>query len=831
MRASAMGLMVGLGLGLGQAGQAAVWIEGEQPDHLPAALKSAEGEAPMGGKGYAFGGWGRTELISGERMLHLSWTPQQADRFLPDEGLIFGYDVPIEQAGRYHVWARIGWEWARSDFDWRLAGGEWQTCPSSAPTVNIQSIQTWNELAWIELGAMDLAPGVHRLEFRHRRLQAPDRQGNEATQRILHGLDAVYITADTFQPAGIYRPGQDHREARDHEAAAHVFAVTVPDGTERSETRLDGLWEFAPWEETEWPIVDPDRLAPVREIPEDLDALRWWAYTAPGCRNQSLPQHGFVHRYLLRARLDVPADLKGKGFFLDVQRSSMFASAFVNGVYCGSTKTFHTAWQLDLTPGIVPGQVNELVLVFKAGHYAFRPDPGNAISAVVGNRWFWNLPHAFLNRHARLDVPIASDNRTGILEPATLVVAGGVYADDVFVKPSVQRRDLGLEVTLRNPGRTPVSAEVRNRVIPWNGGEGGAVECAFEPVTVRLEAGAVETLDLTRAWPEPRLWWPDDPHLYWVVTDTVVDGRVVDTKRTRFGFREWTWTADHLFRLNGVKWQLWADTKSGPTPQAFVERSRTSGQNQVRYWRRGGWGDMTRREALDYFDETGMIVRSSGTFDGQMANYYGGLREPIPGSEPDARGRRPMRANQMLFQHWYEQMEAWVKAERNHPSIYIWNIENEITYINVQNLGQSSEVEPAIRAGSEHVMRVDPTRPTVLGGGNALRDESMPVNGAHYTEFYNADFRDYPDIAYERDHWYDPERPQRGAWRMCPGPPDPQERSVLCQRLHHRSPGHDRRRALLHRHGRDHGGARALRPHAQRRLALGRSCRLALLDG
>ena len=31
--------------------------------------------------------------------------------------------------------------------------------------------------------------------------------------------------------------------------------------------------------------------------------------------------------------------------------------------------------------------------------------------------------------------------------------------------------------------------------------------------------------------------------------------------------------------------------------------------NHVRYWRSGGWAGMTRREVLDYFDETGMLVR------------------------------------------------------------------------------------------------------------------------------------------------------------------------------------------------------------------------------
>jgi beta-galactosidase len=178
---------------------------------------------------------------------------------------------------------------------------------------------------------------------------------------------------------------------------------------------------------------------------------------------------------------------------------------------------------------------------------------------------------------------------------------------------------------------------------------------------------------------------------------------------------------------------------------------------------------MTRRQVLDYFDETGMLVRSSGVFDGQGANYGGGLRVPDTSQPPDDRGRYPLQAKPELFDNWKQQMTAWVREERNHPCVYVWSVENEITYINVNNLGQYREVEPAIRDAVQHVMRIDPTRPAMVDGGNALRDESLPVNGAHYTEFMGVDFRDFPDAAYTRDHFYN--TLQRDAWRMVPDRP------------------------------------------------------------
>jgi len=285
---------------------------------------------------------------------------------------------------------------------------------------------------------------------------------------------------------------------------------------------------------------------------------------------------------------------------------------------------------------------------------------------------------------------------------------------------------------------------------------------------VTVEGRGTETIQQEEAWADPTLWWPDRPHLYWVITTLKHDGQVIDVKRTRFGFRQWKW-GTHMFTLNGVKWPMWADTNYTSSPQEFTELCKTSHMNQMRYWRQGMWAGMTRRQVLDYFDETGMLVRSSGVFDGQGANYGGGLRVPDTSKPKDERGRYPLKAKPELFDNWKRQMTAWLREERNHPCIYIWSVENEIAYINSNNLGQYREVEPALRDAVEHVMRVDPTRPAMVDGGNALRDESLPVNGAHYTEFMGVAFRDFPDAAYTRDHFYN--TIQRNAWRMVPDRP------------------------------------------------------------
>ena len=49
----------------------------------------------------------------------------------------------------------------------------------------------------------------------------------------------------------------------------------------------------------------------------------------------------------------------------------------------------------------------------------------------------------------------------------------------------------------------------------------------------------------------------------------------------------------------------------------------------------------------------------------------------------------PQKAKAILWDTWREHMTAWIKEERNHPSIYIWTVENEMVYININNSGSS----------------------------------------------------------------------------------------------------------------------------------------------
>ena len=56
----------------------------------------------------------------------------------------------------------------------------------------------------------------------------------------------------------------------------------------------------------------------------------------------------------------------------------------------------------------------------------------------------------------------------------------------------------------------------------------GKAEKTFAARTVTVEPRRSKTIELAETWANPTLWWPDAPHLYWVVTTLKQDGRIID---------------------------------------------------------------------------------------------------------------------------------------------------------------------------------------------------------------------------------------------------------------------------------------------------------------
>ncbi|MCU0501083.1 MAG: DUF4982 domain-containing protein, partial [Anaerolineae bacterium] len=189
-----------------------------------------------------------------------------------------------------------------------------------------------------------------------------------------------------------------------------------------------------------------------------------------------------------------------------------------------------------------------------------------------------------------------------------------------------------------------------------------------------------------------KLWSVDEPNLYALLSEIVVDGRVVDTEQTTFGIRSISVDAEHGFRLNGVPLKLKGGCihhDNGPLGAASYDRAE---ERKIELLKSAGYNAIRCAHnppapgLLDACDRLGLLVIDE-TFDawfsGKVTNDY-----------------------HLYFQEWWQRdTEALVKRDRNHPSVIMWSIGNEI----FEALGDPSAAEWARRQAAT-VRALDNTR-------------------------------------------------------------------------------------------------------------------------
>ena len=693
-----LAVFVALGASASAAEHEFAWIEGEDIASTTYELNR--------------GGWGNPQYLSEENWAHL--TQDDAEK-VPEEGVVITYEFSLDSSGEHEVWARLGYWRLWYPFEWRIDEGSWADAPNdNYPMLGAMHIQRFHKLVWTRLAVRNLDAGDHTLTLR---MEKPEGE----KPRFLWAADAFCIYKGRWSPNGKYKPGEEWRAERDLKAEEYAFQLAGNPGTgERVEMDLSGDWQVARYD---GPDEIENRLGPIQDAP-DASELYWSSIEVPGDRNELRPDLQDAHRFFYRTRVYVPEDHEGHSFYLEVPMQNMIATVFVNGERCGWTKAPYAKWTADLTDAVRPGRENEVWIGIKDCFYGVSPELTK--NKTVREGWIRPLRSREGYLTNILDMPIALMWHCGLLDRPLFVSAGTAYTADVFPQTSVKNGELKLQITLKNPTDGAIEVEMTNEVVPWKGSK---VEKELPARRVRVPANGEKMVEIAEKWDDPKLWWPDDPQLYNVVTTLRGGGRALDVKKTRFGFREWDWSGTR-FKLNGITWKLWQSSfrSDGPTARERLEGMREANVDMQR-WRVGlggltRWGGLNYRQWLDFCDENGIIVRTTSPFEGMFVNYK---------LNPDQ--------NPGIWENAEHMIRHWAKGLRNHPSIGFWSLQNEIVLINLRNAEQGGPLMDRI---SEAVMEVDGTRPTMNDGAGATGN--LPVTGIHYPTVKQV--RHYPEEAY-----------------------------------------------------------------------------------
>ncbi len=389
----------------------------------------------------------------------------------------------------------------------------------------------------------------------------------------------------------------------------------------------------------------------------------WSIESAPDAKNPSGAGGGFFpggvgwYRKTFRA----PAEWQGKRVSVEFDGVYRDAAVYLNGHKLGTHPYGYTSFAFDLTPDLLFTGTNVL---------AVRADN----SAQPNSRWYSG---SGIYRHVRV-----------VITEPTHVAHWGVFV--TTPKVSAESATVSFETTVANDSGKSSVVTVETTVYDRSGREAGK---AVSPLTVAAgnEAEIAQNVAVSR----PSLWSPATPTLYRAVSRIRQGGKAVDEVETSFGIRSLTWSAGTGLLLNGKAIKLTGGSvhhDNGPLGAAAFDRAE---ERRVELLKSAGYNAVRTAHNppspafLAACDRLGLLV----------------LDEPFD----------TWKAHKVKFDYggdfdawWKRDISSMVLRDRNHPSIVIWGIGNEIPELEVDRGAAIAKLL------ADQVRSLDTTRPLTL---------------------------------------------------------------------------------------------------------------------
>ncbi|MDX1638986.1 MAG: glycoside hydrolase family 2 TIM barrel-domain containing protein [Balneolaceae bacterium] len=290
--------------------------------------------------------------------------------------------------------------------------------------------------------------------------------------------------------------------------------------------------------------------------------------------------------------------------------------------------------------------------------------------------------------------------------------------------------------------------------------------------TIIVPAGATHKVDQEITVTNPRLWSVDTPQLYSHTAELRTQGSLTDREETRFGIRFYRFDAREGFFLNGESMLIKgvclhndAGSMGSAVPvlewRDRLELMKEMGANAIRTSH-----NPPDPALLDLADEMGFLVMDEA-FDEWEIGKKKWMQGWNVGQEEGAAGLTTYYSQHGysdFFEEWSRQdLQDLVRRDRNHPSVILWSIGNEVDYPNDPYTDPYRDnyqpwrpsgynVTEIARHLYDYIKEIDPTRPVTAAVANTpLANKTgyaavLDVVGYNYQEeFYEEDHENFPD--------------------------------------------------------------------------------------
>ncbi len=349
-----------------------------------------------------------------------------------------------------------------------------------------------------------------------------------------------------------------------------------------------------------------------------------------------------------RKSFTVPDSEKSKKVFIYFEGVYNHSEVFINGVSVGKRPNGYISFMYDLTPYLKIGQEN--LLSVRVDH-----------SLERDSRWY---------------------SGSGIYRDVYMVYASPVHLDlwGVYFKANSigpKKADVSVETTINN--ELSMGAEVQILHEITDPASGKVVANATKKQA--LEGGKKTTLAQMMAIPNPKRWSLEQPNLYTLKTMVRQNGKIIDQNEQKIGLRTLTFDPNKGFALNDV----WTKVKGvcihhdagclgSAVPREVWKRRlvtlKEMGCNAIRMSHNPQAPDV-----YELCDEIGLLVMDEAFDEWEFPKrkWISGWNIGTPGFEGAA----------SYFNEWSDKdLADMILRNRNHASIIMWSIGNEVDYPN-----------------------------------------------------------------------------------------------------------------------------------------------------
>lgn len=403
---------------------------------------------------------------------------------------------------------------------------------------------------------------------------------------------------------------------------------------------FDANWKFrlgdikgpdsAKFDDSEWRTLDLPHDWSIEDLPADTTRKQIGPFSedSPG-KGSTGNVMGGIGWYRKTFTLDNSSKNKKVQICFDgVYRE---CNVWLNGQHLGFHSNGYTPFFLNLTPFLKPVGEKNVIAVWVN-------NPGK------NSRWYSG---SGIYRHVTLQVT----DLVNIPVWGTFISTPEVTAEKASVK---------VANTINNVTSGDVKITVLTQIYSPDG-----TMVSQSDSTIQTMSGKNTNLEQLLEVTTPARWSVDSPNLYKAVTEVKFDGKTVDQKTTTFGIRSIEFSVENGFLLNGERVLLKGGCMhhdNGPLGSAAIDRAE---ERRVELMKEFGFNAIRTShnppsaKFLDACDRLGVLVIDEAFDQWQLPK------------NPDD--------NSIYFYEYHkDDLESMILRDRNHPSVIIWSIGNEI---------------------------------------------------------------------------------------------------------------------------------------------------------